>query len=162
MLRLCDSKGHGTGGPAIAKQVPEPHIRPRRILVVEDVPSNSDMIAIFLRFNGYLVDVATNGRLALERLSNTEYDAILMDIQMPVMRGDEAIHAIRSSTEYYRDIPIIALSADASRRTRDNIQALGASAFFAKPFELAAILEMLKSLSESFRSDRLSEEKQRA
>lgn len=162
MLRLGDSKGHGTGGPAIATQESKPHIRPRRILVVEDVPSNSDMIAIFLRFNGFLVDVAKNGRIALERLSAAEYDAVLMDIQMPVMRGDEAIHAIRSSSEYYRDIPIIALSADASRRTRDNILALGASAFFAKPFELAAILAKLQSLSESFRSDRVSEEKQRA
>lgn len=120
------------------------------------------MLASFLTYSGFKVDVAANGREALQRLDMTDYDACLMDIQMPVMTGDEAIRRIRSSSAPYRNIPILALTADASQRSRDNILAQGASAFFAKPFELAAILAKLESLTESYRKDRSADERRSA
>ena len=67
-----------------------------RILVVEDYPTNQQVVLWHLQSAGYHVDLAENGQQALEAYKRNPYDLILMDIQMPVMGGYEATKAIRN------------------------------------------------------------------
>ena len=67
-----------------------------------------------------------------------------MDIQMPVMAGDEAIRRIRASDADHADIPIFALTADATRATRELCTRIGATGYFTKPLNLPDVLDALR------------------
>jgi CheY-like chemotaxis protein len=77
------------------------------------------------------VDIAENGQIAVDKFKKSEYDVILMDIQMPVMNGIEATQAIRE----FSKIPIIALTANASRQEAERCIGAGCDDYLAKPFK---------------------------
>jgi CheY-like chemotaxis protein len=77
------------------------------------------------------VDIAENGKIGVEKFRNGEYDIVLMDIQMPVMNGLEATAAIRA----FSDVPIIALTANASRQEAERCIKSGCDDYLAKPFK---------------------------
>ena len=89
----------------------------RRVLLVEDNAINAEIAALILEEHGLSVDQAKNGQVGVERVREMgagSYDAVLMDIQMPVMNGYEATRAIRDlDGDYYKSLPIIAMSANA-------------------------------------------------
>ncbi|WP_421923578.1 PAS domain S-box protein [Maricaulis maris] len=116
----------------------------RRVLVVDDVQANLMVIAALLQHNRYDVMTAVNGQEALDMLDANTFDAVLMDIQMPVMAGDEAIRRIRASDASYAGIPIFALTADATRATRELCARIGATGYFTKPLNLPDVLEALR------------------
>ena len=116
----------------------------KRVLVVDDVPANLMVITALLQHNDYEVITAVNGRDALDLLATHSFDAVLMDIQMPVMSGDEAIRQIRASDTGYAGIPIFALTADATRATRELCVRIGATGYFTKPLNLPDVLEALR------------------
>jgi len=116
----------------------------RRILVVDDVQANLMVISALLQNNQYEVVTAVNGQEALDMLDAGRFDAVLMDIQMPVMSGDEAIRRIRTSDTGYARIPIFALTADATRATRELCSRIGATGYFTKPLNLPDVLEALR------------------
>jgi CheY-like chemotaxis protein len=89
---------------------------------------------------GCCVSMAANGKEALERIDASEFDLIIMDNQMPVMTGIEAIEFIRARGDWKGRIPIIALTANVMRGTETAYQALGVNAFIAKPFEVAHVV----------------------
>src|SRR3954463_1789357 len=93
---------------------------PLRILVVEDVKLNRDLIGHMLEREGHEVDFAVNGAEAVEHAKRNKLDAILMDVQMPVMDGLEATRRIRALPVDARRVPIIGVTADvlASERER--------------------------------------------
>lgn len=115
------------------------------ILVVEDVQQNRDILVDALLAEGYEVRVAENGQIALDVWTSERVDAVLLDLQMPVMSGEEVISAIRSSKRDDRDVPIFAVTADATRETRQRIEALGADEYFSKPLDLSEIVDSLGS-----------------
>ena len=119
----------------------------KRILLVEDNAINAEIATIVLEQYGIVVDHAENGRVGADKAKAAGpgyYSAVLMDIQMPVMNGYEATRAIRSLTgEYYRTLPIIAMSANAYD---EHIQAsldAGMNAHIAKPFQPADLIKTL-------------------
>jgi PAS domain S-box-containing protein len=118
--------------------------RPRlRILVAEDNPVNQEVAATILRRRGHHVDLADDGKAAVDAIAAEPYDVVLMDIQMPVMDGFEATAAIRA-TAAGRMLPIIALTAHAQRGERELCLARGMSGYLTKPFkahELFALVE---------------------
>ena len=121
----------------------------RRILLVEDNDINAEIAAMILEQFGLQVDRAQNGALALEQVQDSSappYDAVLMDIQMPVMDGFEATRAIRAlEGTYFRDLPIIAMSANAyDEDVRDCLDA-GMNAHMGKPFQPEELLKLLQS-----------------
>ena len=116
-----------------------------RVLVVEDHPVNQQLVTMFLAKRGHRAHVAGNGREALEAMAFEGFDAILMDIQMPVMSGFEATRAIRRSERGSgRHIPIIAMTAYALKGDRERCLDCGMDAYITKPIRPEALLEALE------------------
>ena len=119
----------------------------RRILVVEDNEINAEIVNMILSQYGIEVVRAENGQLGLEAIQNHpagHYDAVLMDIQMPVMNGFEATRSIRAlEGEYYRTLPVIAMSANAYDEDVKDCLAAGMNAHIAKPFNPEDLLKLL-------------------
>ncbi|WP_313927529.1 PAS domain S-box protein [Pseudoxanthomonas sp.] len=116
-----------------------------RLLVVDDSEINREVAQRILEGEGAVVAQAEDGREALDllRAAPDRFDAVLMDVQMPVMDGYEATRRIRALPAL-ADLPVIALTAGAFRPQQDAALAAGMNAFVAKPFEvpdlIAAIL----------------------
>src|SRR2546430_688416 len=104
-----------------------------RILVVDDTPANIQTVAAILKGKGYQLSVATNGKQALDALTKIRPDLILLDVMMPELDGFETCQRIKSS-EAWRDIPIIFLTAKTD--TADIVKAceMGAVDYVGKPF----------------------------
>jgi two-component system, sensor histidine kinase and response regulator len=117
-------------------------LRGAHVLLVEDNIVNQQVAEAFLFMAGLRVTVAENGMEAIDRVKETLYDAVLMDLQMPVMDGDEATRLIRSLPGRAR-MPIIAMSAAATDEDRQLCLASGMDAHLGKPVdprELARVL----------------------
>jgi CheY-like chemotaxis protein len=116
----------------------------RRILVVEDDVRNVYALASILEPRGATVEIARNGREAVERLERAPaMDLVLMDIMMPEMDGYEAMRLIRGRPELSR-LPIVALTARAMRDDRDRCLAAGASDYIAKPLDVDRLLSLIR------------------
>lgn len=116
------------------------------ILVVDDNYINRVLAQKVLSKWGIKVDFAENGAIALEKVKKTPYDMILMDLQMPVMDGLEATRAIRKlSGDYFRKLPIIALTASIVTNERLKIFECGMNDYVMKPFIPAALYEKIRS-----------------
>jgi len=104
-----------------------------RILLVEDNDINQELAIELLVKSGVQVDIANNGQEAIDKLGDEhKYDGVLMDIQMPLMDGYEAIRMIRR-TEPLKDLPVIAMTANAMRGDREKCLAAGMSDYVSKP-----------------------------
>ncbi|MES9965956.1 MAG: response regulator [Sedimenticola sp.] len=109
-------------------------IRGAKILLVEDNEVNLQMARELLQIAGVEVVVATNGREAVDMTLETELDAILMDIQMPVMDGFKATQAIRDNPRQ-RELPVIAMTANAMAGDREKCLDAGMNDYVAKPID---------------------------
>jgi signal transduction histidine kinase/CheY-like chemotaxis protein/HPt (histidine-containing phosphotransfer) domain-containing protein len=141
---------------------PPPGVRAApRILLVEDNPVNREVAVGMLESLGCKTDAAENGRLAIEAMDTSSYDAVLMDCQMPVMDGLTATGEIRrrEQTSGAARVPVIALTANAMEGDRERCLAAGMDDFLSKPFtqqQLATLLRRwlaLRALPESERRD---------
>jgi CheY-like chemotaxis protein len=122
------------------------------ILLVEDNDLNQEVATELLTDAGFIVDLAENGQLALEKLSSTNYDIVLMDMQMPVMDGVTATRNIRKQLRF-QHLPIVAMTANAMQGDRDRCMAAGMNDHVAKPIEpeelWKALLKWVKPRSSS-------------
>lgn len=123
--------------------------RSRSILLVEDNEINREIAVELLQELGYVIDTAPDGSVAVEKMRQArpgDYDAILMDIQMPVMNGWEAARAIRGlSNPALAKIPIIALSANVFESDLRKSAESGMNAHLAKPMD---VVEVQKTIEE--------------
>ena len=125
-------------------------LKGRHILLAEDVAVNAEIMVMVLNMREIEVDVAENGRIAVEKYESHPdgyYDAILMDMRMPEMDGLEATRKIRHTGR--RDamtIPIIALTANAFDEDVQRSLQAGLNAHLSKPVEPEALFETLESL----------------
>ena len=103
-----------------------------RILLVEDNEINQEVALDLLRYAHFDVDLAENGRVALERLQHKEYALVLMDMQMPVMDGITATIELRRS---HAQLPVVAMTANAQAADRQRCMEAGMNDFIAKPIE---------------------------
>lgn len=106
------------------------------ILVVEDNHTNALLLCKMLNKLGHSSDVAEDGAVALQKLAEQQYDAILMDCQMPILNGWQVTEAIRHTPSAYQHIPIIAVTANASSDDRARCQNVGMDDFLQKPLRL--------------------------
>lgn len=116
----------------------------KKILVAEDYFVNQEVTQDILELMDFTVDIAENGREALEKYEAGSYDAILMDIQMPEMDGYQATAAIREKENGSSHIPIIALTANALSGDREKCIAAGMDDYLSKPVEAVKLEEILK------------------
>ncbi|HEX8549198.1 MAG TPA: PAS domain S-box protein, partial [Cytophagaceae bacterium] len=108
-------------------------IKKIKVLVVEDIALNQLLMRTLLEDFGFELDIASNGKIALDKLRETTYDIILMDLQMPVMGGFEATQYIR--TEMKLVLPIIALTADVTTMDVEKCIAVGMNDYMSKPVD---------------------------
>ncbi len=104
-----------------------------KVLVVEDMALNQLLMKTLLDDFGFERDIAANGKIAIEKLANKDYDIILMDLQMPEMNGFEATEYIRNTIK--SNIPIIALTADVTTVDLAKCKAVGMNDYIAKPVD---------------------------
>ena len=123
--------------------------RPLEILLAEDNRVNAEFIVKVLSRMGHRVTAVPDGQQALEQLERQRFDCILMDVQMPVLGGDEATLRIREGERQSGGhLPIIALTAHAMREERERLLAAGFDAHVAKPVDLALLCAEMARLIE--------------
>ena len=115
-----------------------------KVLVAEDVPLNQFLIKTILDDFGFIVEIANNGKLAIEKMKNNGYDVILMDLQMPEMNGFEATHYIRNTLK--SSIPIMALTADVTTADVKKCKQAGMDDYIAKPIDEAILYSKMVTL----------------
>src|SRR5690606_37284355 len=116
---------------------------PPRLLLVEDNVINQSVALAILEQWGCQVEIAEHGEAALACLKDRAYDLVLMDIQMPIMDGFEAIKHLRTQPEL-KALPVVATTANALKADRQACLAAGFSDYLSKPFlpdELQAVLQ---------------------
>ncbi|WDP90934.1 MAG: response regulator [Desulfobacter sp.] len=120
-------------------------VRGARLLLVEDNEINQQLAVELLNDEGFHVEVAENGRVGVEKAAAEKgaFDAVLMDLQMPVMDGRTAAREIRKLDPPARDIPIIAMTADAMSGVREETLEIGMNDYITKPIEPADLLRIL-------------------
>ncbi|MCK5055277.1 MAG: response regulator [Candidatus Aminicenantes bacterium] len=116
------------------------------VLVVEDNPANLDLIKILLEDRHIRVQTALNGKEAVDKLADFKPDLILMDMKTPVMDGYEAARIIKKDKDL-KNIPIIAITADILKESREKAKESGCDGFLSKPIdEKTLFLELIKYL----------------
>ncbi|MFI5120846.1 MAG: response regulator [Thermoanaerobaculia bacterium] len=121
--------------------------RPLRVLLAEDSAVNQLLVVRLLEKRGHSVAVVANGKEALAALEKEDFDAVLMDVQMPEMDGFEATARIRKREEETgRHVPIVALTAHAMRGDRERCVRAGMDGYLSKPIRAAELIETLENL----------------
>lgn len=138
----------GAGQAATASQgIDLTPIRGALILLVEDNDLNQEVATEMLGDEGFVVEVAENGAIALDRVQNKRYDIVLMDMQMPVMDGVTATREIRR-IERLADLPIVAMTANVMQADLERCAEAGMNDYLTKPIEpdrlWAALLKWIK------------------
>ena len=115
-------------------------LKANKILLVEDAEINQDVIIGLLEMSMLEIDIARNGKVAVDMFELGKYELILMDLQMPIMDGFEATRIIR---ELDKDIPIIALSANARDQDQQKTRKIGMNGHLNKPIEVELFYETI-------------------
>jgi CheY-like chemotaxis protein/anti-sigma regulatory factor (Ser/Thr protein kinase) len=131
-------------GAIVPAAVRAGRLRGARILVTEDNEINQQIAIELLEGAGAKVEIASNGRVAIEAVANASppYDLVLMDLQMPEMDGYQATARIRSDTRF-TDLPIIAMTAHATLEERERCLDAGMNDHVSKPIDPEALFETL-------------------
>jgi len=118
----------------------------KRLLVAEDVEINSKILVALLSDTGLVIDCVENGKDALDAIEKDpeKYDIVLMDVQMPQMNGLEATERIRALPgQRHKDLPIIAMTANAFKEDVDNCIAAGMNDHLSKPLDIDLVIKTL-------------------
>lgn len=137
----------GTDGEKKQAQEQKQHFVGKHILLAEDNDLNWEIANELLSDEGLQLERAENGKICVEKFSQSEvgfYDAILMDIRMPIMNGYDAAKAIRALDRTDADLPIIAMTADAFSEDIQHCHECGMNAHIAKPIDVARLTQLLE------------------
>lgn len=121
---------------------------PYRVLVAEDHPINLKLVVALLQAAGCEAQCAGNGEQALTALDEADFDLIVMDSQMPIMTGIEAIAVIRSREDWKRCIPILSLTAHAMKGAEEYHTSAGADLYMSKPLRSDCFIGAVRSLAQ--------------
>tara|TARA_Y100000589_G_scaffold155323_1_gene147885 strand:- start:12971 stop:14848 length:1878 start_codon:yes stop_codon:yes gene_type:complete len=119
-------------------------VKGKKVLLVEDHEINRFLATTVLENWKMNVDVAENGKIAVEKVKNNQYDIVLMDMQMPEMGGIEATQIIRN--ELHNNVPIIALTANAIKGDADKCKQAGMNDYVSKPFDPSDLYNKILTL----------------
>ena len=139
-------------GVAAPEEIDEPvaapthSLRGLRVLLADDNRVNREVVKLFLEPHGVEITETANGRETLEALDEAAFDILLLDIHMPVMDGVQALKILRNGDRPYRDIPVIALTADAMTGDRERFLGMGANAYVTKPIDQGDLLGAIARL----------------
>jgi len=117
-----------------------------RGLVAEDNKFNQVVVKSMLERIGITVDLAENGAKALELFDRNHYDLVFMDVRMPIMNGYDCTEAIRSRKDDRADVPILALTAEATKSDAEKCLAAGMNVHLSKPLRITEVVTAINSL----------------
>lgn len=115
------------------------------VLVAEDNPINQQVVLRLLERLGYVADVVADGQAAIDAIRQRHYDVVLMDVQMPVLDGEQAIERIRALGQRIVQPRIVAVTAHALAGDRERYLRLGADDYLSKPVRLEHLRDILAS-----------------
>ncbi|MBV6623658.1 MAG: PAS domain S-box protein [Rivularia sp. (in: Bacteria)] len=118
-----------------------------KILVVDDNKINRAVVVSYLQQLGFEISEATNGKQALEKVENLKPDLILLDLVMPIMDGFETTKALKNNPQF-KDLPIIAISANAMFDAQLSSYRIGCNAFLSKPVDLKILIKSIAQFIE--------------
>ncbi len=111
-----------------------------KVLIVDDSPDNRAIVSRFLKLSGASSDTAENGQIAVEKALTETFDLILMDIQMPIMDGYQALGVLRENNF---PNPIVALTAHAMKEEKDKCMKAGFNGYLSKPVDRHNLLQLI-------------------
>jgi two-component system sensor kinase len=145
---MCDALGIPRGREEPDEPSPAPSYGALRILLAEDGPINQEVAVGLLELKGHEVEVADNGKEALEALRRQTFDLVLMDVEMPEMDGLEATRAIRAQEETTGEhVPIVAMTAHALTGFRERCIEAGMDGYISKPIGSEELDRVLGSIT---------------
>jgi two-component system sensor histidine kinase/response regulator len=148
IVTACAAPDAGRPRRAAPARRPRRAARALRVLVAEDNPTNQTLVSVLLGQQGHQVSIVNNGRLAVERAAQEQFDVILMDVQMPEMSGLEAAAAIRTAEQQTGGhIPIVALTARAMTGDREQCLAAGMDAYVPKPLRAEELFAAIDTVA---------------
>jgi signal transduction histidine kinase/CheY-like chemotaxis protein/HPt (histidine-containing phosphotransfer) domain-containing protein len=133
--------------PNVPAPVTTERALPMRILLAEDNKVNQQFATLLLRKAGYEIDTADNGHQAVDAVRRSDYDVVLMDVQMPELDGEQATQQIRALPAPKCNIPIIALTAHAMVGAREQYIAAGMNDYVSKPIRTDILLSKLAEIA---------------
>lgn len=117
----------------------------KKILAVDDSPSVRKLVEFTLKRGGFLVTTAQDGQEALEIIVRENFDAVILDVNMPRLDGFEFLKRIKAN-ESLAAIPVVMLTTEGHDMDREQASKLGAEAYLVKPFKPTALLEMMNQV----------------
>jgi CheY-like chemotaxis protein len=131
-------------------QIPSVDLEKASILLVEDNLINQKIVVLSLKKLVKNIEIANNGKEALDKFGCSRYDIILMDIQMPIMNGIVATKKIREiEASSNTHTPIIAITANALLGDKEECLAAGMDDYISKPFQIEVLIQKMKNLLKS-------------
>lgn len=124
----------------------------KSILLVEDNVDNRLLMVDMMEYMGLKMDIANDGEEAVEKWKNSDYDLIIMDIQMPKMNGYQAAEVIRKLEKEGERVPILALTASALTSDRDKCFTSGMNDYLSKPINIDMLEKKLCQLFTSLKN----------
>jgi DNA-binding response OmpR family regulator len=118
----------------------------KRVLLIEDEPNIIEAIRFLLSRAGYAVDTHSDGRTALDAVTEKGPDIVILDVMLPGRSGYEILQDLRAS-ETTNALPVLMLTARGQRKDHEMASRYGASKFMTKPFANAALLEAVQDLA---------------
>ncbi|CAN5146312.1 hypothetical protein BH11PSE9_BH11PSE9_18570 [soil metagenome] len=141
-LRVSPAESRSAFGPRGSRMPDTVPLRGLRILLVEDNEINQELASELLGDAGIVVELANNGREAIDRLAASHFDMVLMDCQMPVMDGYTATRRLREDARFAA-LPIVAMTANAMATDVDAALDAGMNDHIAKPLDVAGMFSVL-------------------
>ena len=122
----------------------------KKVLIAEDSSVIQNLTKKILMVQNYEISSAKNGQQVLDMLQDTDFDIILMDINMPIMDGMECAKQIRSlSNEVKSKVPIIAITGNARNYSMDDFTSVGINEYLQKPLNFDQLVNTVKKLTEN-------------
>ena len=141
------SRRADSGRIEVGRKAEKAAFRPIRILLAEDNAVNQKVAVAMLGGLGHEITIAVNGREAVEKVQESEFDVVLMDIHMPEMDGLQALKNIRELPGALASIPVIALTANAMKGDREKYLAAGMNAYVPKPIDLSDLADAIAKVT---------------
>lgn len=126
------------------------------ILIVDDDPELSGMLAEYLSTEGFQISTAINGMIAIEHIKSIQYDLVILDVMMPELDGFGVLRHVRS----YSDVPILMLTAKGDDVDRIVGLEMGADDYLAKPFNPRELLARIKAVLRRSQNDNVADNQQ--
>ena len=137
----------GTGRLVTHHLLKEEKAEKQYILLAEDNPVNQRVATTLLENEGHIIDVVGNGKDAVQKIKENQYNIILMDVQMPIMDGFEATRQIRTWEAEKKHIPIIAMTAHAMKGDRERCLEAGMDDYLSKPIDKRSLFTLIQRWS---------------